>query len=245
MGLFLEAVYVVVVVFVRQNNAQFQVIFMRTIAEFNSHSFRIGDVFVVNRFYLQRKCVWMCSRAREKAWAFGTHTFLLLHWSPIFRIIPQLMLSHRTVVKFCFIFSSLGCFDITKNVGSFYRLHWLISFPAICHSDCFVSKLKAFCFVSHYRCQYFFFKHPWAPAFQGVITFFVIANFTLATFMDPGVIPKGKGSTNSVAIRVVAPYYIDIPINVMQWHDESAMIDFVFLISYSLFRSHFSTTWWR
>ena len=28
------------------------------------------------------------------------------------------------------------------------------------------------------------------PAYQGVITFFVIANFTLATFMDPGVIPK-------------------------------------------------------
>lgn len=27
---------------------------------------------------------------------------------------------------------------------------------------------------------------------QGVITFFVLANFTLATFMDPGVIPKGK-----------------------------------------------------
>lgn len=27
---------------------------------------------------------------------------------------------------------------------------------------------------------------------QGVITFFVLANFTLATFMDPGVIPKGN-----------------------------------------------------
>lgn len=26
---------------------------------------------------------------------------------------------------------------------------------------------------------------------QGIITFFVLANFTLATFMDPGVIPKG------------------------------------------------------
>lgn len=30
------------------------------------------------------------------------------------------------------------------------------------------------------------------PAIQGVLTFFVIANFSLATFMDPGVIPKGK-----------------------------------------------------
>lgn len=40
------------------------------------------------------------------------------------------------------------------------------------------------------RCQYFY-RIPWIPALQGVITFFVIANFTLATFMDPGVIPKG------------------------------------------------------
>lgn len=44
-----------------------------------------------------------------------------------------------------------------------------------------------------YRCQYYIYKYPWVPAYQGVITFFVIANFTLATFMDPGVIPKGKG----------------------------------------------------
>ncbi|KAJ6639092.1 Palmitoyltransferase ZDHHC8, partial [Pseudolycoriella hygida] len=39
-------------------------------------------------------------------------------------------------------------------------------------------------------CQYYIFRHPWVPAYQGVITFFVLANFTLATFMDPGVIPK-------------------------------------------------------
>ncbi|XP_055300994.1 palmitoyltransferase ZDHHC8 isoform X2 [Sitodiplosis mosellana] len=42
----------------------------------------------------------------------------------------------------------------------------------------------------YYPCQYYIYKHPWVPAYQGVITFFVIANFTLATFMDPGVIPK-------------------------------------------------------
>lgn len=47
------------------------------------------------------------------------------------------------------------------------------------------------------RCQYYIYKYPWVPAYQGVITFFVIANFTLATFMDPGVIPKGKGSERS------------------------------------------------
>lgn len=43
-----------------------------------------------------------------------------------------------------------------------------------------------------FRCRFFFFNYPWMPAMQGVITFFVLANFTLATFMDPGVIPKGK-----------------------------------------------------
>lgn len=44
----------------------------------------------------------------------------------------------------------------------------------------------------YYPCQYYINHHKWVPAYQGLITFFVIANFTLATFMDPGVIPKGK-----------------------------------------------------
>ncbi|OWR46762.1 hypothetical protein KGM_200871 [Danaus plexippus plexippus] len=44
----------------------------------------------------------------------------------------------------------------------------------------------------YFPCQYYLHKHPWVPAYQGVITFFVLANFTLATFMDPGVIPKGN-----------------------------------------------------
>ncbi|XP_055846995.1 palmitoyltransferase ZDHHC8 isoform X2 [Episyrphus balteatus] len=43
-----------------------------------------------------------------------------------------------------------------------------------------------------YPCQYYVYRHPWVPAYQGVITFFVLANFTLATFMDPGVIPKDR-----------------------------------------------------
>ncbi|KOB78524.1 Palmitoyltransferase [Operophtera brumata] len=42
----------------------------------------------------------------------------------------------------------------------------------------------------YFPCQYYLPRHPWVPAYQGVITFFVLANFTLATFMDPGVIPK-------------------------------------------------------
>lgn len=60
-----------------------------------------------------------------------------------------------------------------------------------------------FCFP----CQYYVFRWgTWVPALQGVITFFVLANFTLATFMDPGVIPKGmfihqiKESSNKLLI---------------------------------------------
>lgn len=43
-------------------------------------------------------------------------------------------------------------------------------------------------------CQWYIHNTPyvWVAAYQAIITFFVIANFTLATFMDPGVIPKGK-----------------------------------------------------
>lgn len=47
-------------------------------------------------------------------------------------------------------------------------------------------------YCNYCRAQYYVPTHPWVPAYQGVITFFVLANFTLATFMDPGVIPKGK-----------------------------------------------------
>jgi len=46
-----------------------------------------------------------------------------------------------------------------------------------------------------YRCRFFAQFFPWVPVVHGIVTFFVIANFTLATFMDPGVIPKGKYST--------------------------------------------------
>lgn len=30
------------------------------------------------------------------------------------------------------------------------------------------------------------------PVYQGIIALFVIANFGLATFMDPGTYPRGK-----------------------------------------------------
>lgn len=53
------------------------------------------------------------------------------------------------------------------------------------------------------RCQYYLYRYPWVPAYQGVITFFVLANFTLATFMDPGVIPKGNYHPSGYNIRSV------------------------------------------
>lgn len=55
-----------------------------------------------------------------------------------------------------------------------------------------------------YRCRYYWPKHPYVPAIQGVITFFVIANFSLATFMDPGTIPKGK---TAVSVEVRSTFY--------------------------------------
>lgn len=42
----------------------------------------------------------------------------------------------------------------------------------------------------YYPCRFYLTSYPWVIVIQGVITFFVLANFTLATFMDPGAIPK-------------------------------------------------------
>ncbi|XP_026463051.1 palmitoyltransferase ZDHHC5-like [Ctenocephalides felis] len=64
----------------------------------------------------------------------------------------------------------------------------------------------------YYPCQYYIFRHPWVPAYQGVITFFVIANFTLATFMDPGVIPKAPPDEDRED-DFRAPLYKNVEIN--------------------------------
>ncbi|CAB3378795.1 Hypothetical predicted protein [Cloeon dipterum] len=45
-----------------------------------------------------------------------------------------------------------------------------------------------FVYPSHFYIK----TYPWVLAVQGLITLFVLANFTLATFMDPGVIPKAN-----------------------------------------------------
>ncbi|XP_043265037.1 palmitoyltransferase ZDHHC5-B isoform X1 [Colletes gigas] len=66
-----------------------------------------------------------------------------------------------------------------------------------------------FCFP----CQYYVFRWgTWVPALQGVITFFVLANFTLATFMDPGVIPKAP-SDEDRDDDFHAPLYKSVEIN--------------------------------
>lgn len=70
----------------------------------------------------------------------------------------------------------------------------------------YVSKIRRILFC--YRAQYYIPQHPWVPAYQGVITFFVVANFTLATFMDPGVIPKGN--VNFKKARVRLKYYVSL-----------------------------------
>ncbi|KAM3957574.1 LOW QUALITY PROTEIN: zinc finger DHHC-type containing 8 [Aphomia sociella] len=64
----------------------------------------------------------------------------------------------------------------------------------------------------YFPCQYYLHKHQWVPAYQGVITFFVLANFTLATFMDPGVIPKAPPDEDRED-DFRAPLYRSVDIN--------------------------------
>ncbi|XP_014259008.1 palmitoyltransferase ZDHHC5 [Cimex lectularius] len=64
----------------------------------------------------------------------------------------------------------------------------------------------------YFPCQFFIHKYPWVPAMQGAITFFVLANFTLATFMDPGVIPKASPDEDRED-DLRSPLYKSIDIN--------------------------------
>ncbi|CAH0548147.1 unnamed protein product [Brassicogethes aeneus] len=64
----------------------------------------------------------------------------------------------------------------------------------------------------YYPARFFLNNHPWVPACQGVITFFVIANFTLATFMDPGIIPKAPPDEDRED-DFRAPLYKNVDIN--------------------------------
>ncbi|KAF5278503.1 hypothetical protein FQR65_LT15674 [Abscondita terminalis] len=64
----------------------------------------------------------------------------------------------------------------------------------------------------YFPAQYYIFRYPWVPAYQGLITFFVLANFTLATFMDPGVIPKAPPDEDRED-DFRAPLYKNVDIN--------------------------------
>jgi hypothetical protein len=64
----------------------------------------------------------------------------------------------------------------------------------------------------YYPAQYYVRDYPWVLAYQGVITFFVLANFTLATFMDPGVIPKAPPDEDRED-DFRAPLYKNVEIN--------------------------------
>ncbi|KAL5276899.1 ZDHHC8 family protein [Megaselia abdita] len=66
----------------------------------------------------------------------------------------------------------------------------------------------------YYPCQWYIHNTPyvWVAAYQAIITFFVIANFTLATFMDPGVIPKASSDEDREE-EFRAPLYKNAEIN--------------------------------
>ncbi|XP_071627489.1 palmitoyltransferase ZDHHC8 isoform X2 [Temnothorax longispinosus] len=65
-----------------------------------------------------------------------------------------------------------------------------------------------------FPCSNYYVSHLglWVPALQGVITFFVVINFSLATFMDPGVIPKAPPDEDRED-DFRAPLYKSVEIN--------------------------------
>lgn len=64
----------------------------------------------------------------------------------------------------------------------------------------------------YFPCQYYFREIPWIPPLQIAMTFFVLANFTLATFMDPGAIPKAPPDEDKDD-DLRSPLYKNIEIN--------------------------------
>ena len=70
-------------------------------------------------------------------------------------------------------------------------------------------------FNLHYRCWYWYLseKHLWViPLYQGILTVFVVMNFSLATFMDPGVIPRASADEDRDD-DFRAPLYRNVEIN--------------------------------
>lgn len=51
----------------------------------------------------------------------------------------------------------------------------------------------ALCLALHCRCPWLTRAvSPAVPVYNGIIFLFVLANFSMATFMDPGVFPRGR-----------------------------------------------------
>ena len=56
-----------------------------------------------------------------------------------------------------------------------------------------ISTHAIYIFFLHFRCPYLYDQYTIGiPIYTGLLAIFVIANFGLATFMDPGTYPKGK-----------------------------------------------------
>lgn len=97
------------------------------------------------------------------------------------------------------------CLLVYRNI--FICLQWWL-YRACINSTCIKHLFTVHIASSSYMYSnwllYWLFYHrgPWlaericlaAPICAGVVFFFVLANFTMATFMDPGVLPRGKGS---------------------------------------------------
>lgn len=81
-----------------------------------------------------------------------------------------------------------GLYSWARPHYSFIIRKWINVISVVVHWH---FQLEITLILCDFRAQHYIFRFPWVLAYQGVITFFVLANFTLATFMDPGVIPKG------------------------------------------------------
>uniref|UniRef100_T1J2M1 Palmitoyltransferase n=1 Tax=Strigamia maritima TaxID=126957 RepID=T1J2M1_STRMM len=82
--------------------------------------------------------------------------------------------------------------------------------PAACAWTLFLGATSLF---FAFPCRQLMFQYHIAiPIYQGIITIFVLANFTLATFMDPGIIPKASPDEDKED-DFRAPLYKNVEIN--------------------------------
>jgi palmitoyltransferase len=68
------------------------------------------------------------------------------------------------------------------------------------------------------------------PIYEGILTAFVLINFSLATFMDPGIIPRGKIRAHDLVVKFeevfVTPSHSSIVLSVLAPPDEDRDDDF-------------------